>query len=147
MKFIRKPFGYEPVLTKEDVKGPVHKKKGPRANNWKNTLLRIWKIVDERRALLIAVLLLVVVSSAMALLGPYLIGHMIDEYVLKKKFDGMLPIIIGLVFIYIVLALSLFFQNYWMIGIAQETIYRMRTGVFHHLLHLPVTFLDRKSVV
>jgi len=145
MKFIRKPFGYEPVLTKEDVKGPVHKKKGPRANNWKNTLLRIWKIVDERRALLIAVLLLVVVSSAMALLGPYLIGHMIDEYVLKQKFDGMLPIIIGLVFIYIVLALSLFFQNYWMIGIAQETIYRMRTGVFHHLLHLPVTFFDKRQ--
>lgn len=145
MKFIQKPFGYEPILTKEDVKGPVQKKKGPRANNWKNTLLLIWKIVDEKRALLVAVLLLVVVSSAMALLGPYLIGHMIDEYVLKQKFDGMLPIIIGLVCIYVALAFSLFFQNYWMIGIAQSTIYRMRTGVFHHLLHLPVTFFDKRQ--
>jgi len=146
MKFIRKPFGYEPILSKDDIKGSVIKKeKGPRANNWKNTLYRIWKIVDERRALLVAVLLLVVVSSAMALLGPYLIGHIIDEYVLNQHFDGMLPMIIGLVLIYVVLALSLFFQNFWMIGIAQETIYRMRTGVFHHLLHLPVTFFDKRQ--
>ncbi|MFL0506917.1 ABC transporter ATP-binding protein [Ureibacillus sp. 179-F W5.1 NHS] len=145
MNFIRKPFGYEPVLTKEDVKNSVQKKKGPRPNNWKNTLLRIWKIVDEQRALLIAVLLLVVVSSAMSLLGPYLIGYMIDEYVMKEQFSGMPLLIVGLIVIYFVLALSLFFQNYWMIGIAQQTIYRMRTGLFHHLLHLPVSFFDKRQ--
>ncbi|MEK9196921.1 ABC transporter ATP-binding protein [Ureibacillus sp. FSL E2-3493] len=145
MNFIRKPFGYEPVLTKEDVKNSVQKKKGPRPNNWKNTLLRIWKIVDEQRALLIAVLLLVVVSSAMSLLGPYLIGYMIDEYVMKEHFSGMPLLIVGLIVIYFVLALSLFFQNYWMIGIAQQTIYRMRTGLFHHLLHLPVSFFDKRQ--
>jgi len=145
MRFIRNPFGYEPILTKEDVKGPVQKKKGPRANNWKNTLYRIWKIIDEKRALLIAVLLLVVVSSGMSLLGPFLIGHIIDEYVLKHHFDGMVPIIIGLVFIYIALVISLFLQNYWMIGIAQSTVYRMRTGMFHHLLHLPVSFFDKRQ--
>ncbi|HWK21875.1 MAG TPA: ABC transporter ATP-binding protein [Ureibacillus sp.] len=145
MRFIRNPFGYEPILTKEDMKGPVQKKKGPRANNWKNTLYRIWKIIDEKRALLIAVLLLVVVSSGMSLLGPFLIGHIIDEYVLKHHFDGMVPIIIGLVFIYIALVISLFLQNYWMIGIAQSTVYRMRTGMFHHLLHLPVSFFDKRQ--
>lgn len=145
MNFIRKPFGYEPVLTKEDVKNSVQKKKGPRPNNWKNTLLRIWKIVDEQRALLIVVLLLVVLSSAMSLLGPYLIGHMIDEYVMKERFSGMPLLIVGLIIIYFVLALSLFFQNYWMIGIAQQTIYRMRTGLFHHLLHLPIAFFDKRQ--
>lgn len=145
MKFLRKPFGYEPILTKEDVKGPFRKNKGQRANNWKNTLVRIWKIVDEKRALLIAVLLLVVVSSVMALLGPYLIGHMIDEYVLKQQFDGMLPLIASLVFVYVLLAVSLFFQNYWMIGIAQSAVYRMRTGVFHHLLHLPISYFDKRQ--
>ena len=99
----------------------------------------------KRRALLITVLLLVVVSSAMSLLGPYLIGHMIDDYVMNQQFDGMLPIMIGLVFIYVALAFSLFFQNFWMIGIAQKTVYRMRTGVFHHLLHLPVSFFDKRQ--
>jgi ATP-binding cassette, subfamily B, multidrug efflux pump len=145
MNFIRKPFGYEPVLVKEDLKESVKRKKGPRANNWKNTLHRIWKIVDEQRALLIVVLLLVVVSSGMALLGPYLIGYMIDEYVMLGNFDGMLSLIVALIFIYLLMALSLFFQNYWMIGIAGQTIYKMRTNVFNHLLKIPVSFFDKRQ--
>ena len=145
VKLLRKPFGYEPVLTKEDIKGAVKKEKSPRARNWKNTLYRIWKYVDEQRALLVVVLFLVLISSALSLLGPFLIGHLIDEYILKSKFDGMLPFILGLAGVYLVLAIALFLQNYWMIGIAQETVYKMRTGIFHHLLHLPVSFFDKRQ--
>lgn len=74
MAFFQKPFGYEPILTTEDVQQVVKKKKGPRATDWRSTLLRLWKIVDEQRVLLIIVLLLVMVSSILALLGPYIIG-------------------------------------------------------------------------
>ena len=63
LRAIRKPFGYEPILTKEDIKGPA-KKKGERARDWKSVLHRIWLLVDEQRALLITVLALVFVSSA-----------------------------------------------------------------------------------
>lgn len=145
MKFLEKPFGYERILTKEDLQKKVEKKKGPRASNWKNTLARIWKIVDEQRMLLIMVLFMVVVSSALALIGPFLIGYMIDEYVVPGQFDKMLPMIVALIGIYVVLSLSLYLQNYWMIGIAQQTIYRMRTGVFHKLLHLPISFFDKRQ--
>ncbi|TSI05982.1 ABC transporter ATP-binding protein [Lysinibacillus sp. BW-2-10] len=145
MKSLKEPFGYEPLLSKEDLKRPVKKKKGPRANDWKNTLLRIWKIVDEQRALLIAVLALVVISSAMSLLGPFLIGHIIDEYVMKFHFDGMSTMIIALILIYFVLAIAYFLQNYWMIGIAQQTIYKMRTGVFNQLVRLPVSYFDKRQ--
>jgi len=31
MGFFQKPFGYEPLLTKDDLKQAVKKKKGPRA--------------------------------------------------------------------------------------------------------------------
>ena len=54
LRVIRKPFGYEPILTKEDIKGPG-RKKGERASNWKSVLLRIWSLVDEQRALLLTV--------------------------------------------------------------------------------------------
>lgn len=145
MNFFQKPFGYEPLLSKEDLKKSGKKKKGPRASDWKRTLLNIWRIVDEQRALLIVVLCLVIISSTMSLLGPLLIGHIIDDYVLKFNFDGLSTMIIMLIFIYLLLALALFFQNYWMIGIAQQTIYRMRTGVFHQLLRLPVSFFDKRQ--
>lgn len=145
MKFLEKPFGYERVLTKADLQKKVEKKKGPRASNWKSTLARIWKIVDEQRTLLVLVLFMVVVSSALSLIGPFLIGKMIDDYVVPGYFNEMLPMIMALIVIYIVLSLSLYLQNYWMIGIAQQTIYRMRTGVFRKLLFLPIRFFDKRQ--
>ncbi|MFJ7737206.1 ABC transporter ATP-binding protein [Lysinibacillus sp. NPDC097287] len=145
MAFFQKPFGYEPVLSKKDLKQTVQKKKGPRASNWKSTLGRIWRIVDEQRALLVIVLLMVMASSALALLGPYIIGKMIDTFVMNGKLDGLGKMIAILIGIYAVLAVTLFLQNYWMISIAQQTIYRLRTSVFSHLQKLPVSFFDRRQ--
>lgn len=145
MGFFQKPFGYEPLLTKDDLKQAVKKKKGPRAADWKSTLLRLWKIVDEQRALLIVVLLLVMISSILALVGPYVIGQMIDHYVMHGKLSGLGKGIGLLIGIYVLLAVSLFLQNYWMIGIAQQTIYRIRTSVFTHFQRLPVAFFDRRQ--
>lgn len=145
MKFLETPFGYKRILTKEDLQQQMEKKKGPRASDWKATLGRIWQIVDEQRTLLILVLLMVVISSVLALVGPFLIGRIIDKYIVPGQYGDMLPVIIGLIAVYIVLSISLFLQNFWMIGIAQQTIYRMRTGVFSHLLRLPVTFFDKRQ--
>ncbi|KFL43049.1 multidrug ABC transporter ATP-binding protein [Lysinibacillus sp. BF-4] len=142
---IRKPFGYEPLLTKEDIKNAAPKKKKQRANDWKKTLGRIWHIVDEQRVLLIIVLLMVVVSSALSLLGPFLIGKMIDTFVKAGTTTGMITWVIALVVIYAVLSLSLFFQNYWMIGIAQQTVYRLRTSLFAHFQQLPISFFDKRQ--
>lgn len=145
MAFFQKPFGYDPILSKEDLKQAVKKKKGPRASNWKSTLGRIWRLVDEQRGLLVIVLLMVMASSVLALIGPYLIGKMIDRFVMNGKLEGLGQMIVILIGIYAVLALTLFLQNYWMIGIAQQTIYRLRTSVFSHLQKLPVSFFDRRQ--
>ena len=145
MAFFQKPLGYEPILSKDDLKQVVLKKKGPRASNWKSTLGRIWRIVDEQRGLLVIVLVMVMTSSVLALLGPYIIGKMIDTFVMNGKLDGLGKMIAALIGIYAVLAVTLFLQNYWMISIAQQTIYRLRTSVFSHLQKLPVSFFDRRQ--
>ncbi|WP_186321365.1 ABC transporter ATP-binding protein [Bacillus sp. FJAT-22090] len=144
LNFIRKPFGYEPIVTKDDLKKD-HKKKVEKASDWKGVLSRIWKLVDEQRFLLIIVLLLVVASSALALFGPYLIGIIIDEYIAKSVFVGLAKMIGLLIIVYIFLSVTMYLQSYWMIGIAQQTIYRLRTGLFNHLQKLPVSFFDKRQ--
>lgn len=144
MNFIRKPFGYEPIVTKEDLKKD-YKKKVEKPSDWKGVLLRIWKFVDEQRFLLIIVLLLVVASSALALFGPYLIGIIIDEYIAKSVFEGLANMIGLLIIVYVFLSVTMYLQSYWMIGIAQQTIYRLRTGLFDHLQKLPVSFFDKRQ--
>ncbi|MDQ0428223.1 ATP-binding cassette subfamily B protein [Planomicrobium stackebrandtii] len=141
---IRRPFGHEPILTKEDL-NKKKEKKSERAENWKSTLLKVWKLVDEQRFLLIVVLALVFVSSALALLGPYLIGFIIDEYIVPQSFDGMGIVVLWLILVYIGHSVSLYLQNFWMVGIAQQVIFRMRTRLFSHLQRLPVTFFDKRQ--
>lgn len=144
MNFIRKPFGYEPIITKEDLKKD-HKKKVDKASDWKGVLKRIWKLVDEQRFLLIIVLLMVIVSSALALVGPYLIGVIVDEHISKSIFEGLAKIIGVLLIVYLFFSLATYLQSYWMIGISQQTIYRLRTGLFEHLQNLPVSFFDKRQ--
>ncbi len=144
MSFFRKPFGYEPILTKEDING-TSEKKVDKASDWKSVLYRIWQFVDEQRALLIVVLALVLVSSVLALAGPYLVGRIIDDYITNRNLSGLSTIIIWLAVIYVGWSVSLYLQNYWMIGIAQQTIYRLRTTLISHLQRLSVSFFDRRQ--
>lgn len=144
LRTIRKPFGYEPILTKEDLKGSG-KKKGERARDWKSVLYRIWQLVDEQRALLLAVLALVFVSSAFTLLGPIMVGRILDNHIIAGNFEGLGGQIGILIAVYIGLSLTMYFQNFWMVGIAQQTVYRLRTSLFAHLQKLPVTFFDKRQ--
>ena len=139
MNFIRKPFGYEPIITKEDLQKD-HKKKVDKASDWKGVLKGIWNLVDEQRFLLVIVLLMVVVSSALALVGPYLIGVIVDDHISKSIFVGLSKIIGVLLFVYLFFSIATYLQSYWMIGISQQTIFRLRTGLFEHLQKLPVSF-------
>lgn len=138
-----KSFSYKPVLTKEMIQG--NKKKRDKVSNMGATLKRIWHYVDEQRMLLIVVLLMVVLSSALQLLGPYLIGQLIDQHIIPKQLEGIFTFVAVLAISYILLSVSLFLQNYWMIGIAQQTVYRMRTDLFDHFQKLPISFFDRKQ--
>ncbi|MFD1206691.1 ABC transporter ATP-binding protein [Sporosarcina contaminans] len=144
LRTIRKPFGYEPIIRKEDIKGPS-RKKVERASDWKSVLWRIWKLVDEQRALLITVLSLVFVSSVLSLLGPFLIGKIIDLHIIPMQFDGLAGKIGLLIAIYVGLSFALYFQSFWMVGIAQKTVLRLRTDLFSHLQKLPVSFFDRRQ--
>ncbi|WP_342508282.1 ABC transporter ATP-binding protein [Sporosarcina sp. FSL K6-2383] len=144
LRVIRKPFGYEPIITKDDLKDPK-KKKGERASNWKSVLYRIWKLVDEQRGLLITVLALVFVSSVLTLLGPLMIGKIIDNFIIPMQFDGLGVQIGLLIVIYLGLSSATYFQSFWMVGIAQQTIFRLRTSLFAHLQKLPVTFFDKRQ--
>ena len=138
-----KPFGYEPILTKDMLQ--QQKKKRDKATNMGATLKRIWQYVDEQRFLLLVVLAMVVLSSALQLLGPYLIGRLIDDYIVPKELKGILTILVVLAISYILLSVALFLQNYWMIDIAQQTVYRMRTDLFEQFQKLPISFFDRKQ--
>lgn len=97
------------------------------------------------KGLLILVLLMVVLSSFLGLLGPYLIGTVIDNYIVTKESGGFVQLLIALAFIYLIQSAALLLQNVWMIGIAQHTVFTMRTQLFRHFHSLPISYFDKRQ--
>ncbi|MGA5689314.1 ABC transporter ATP-binding protein [Cytobacillus pseudoceanisediminis] len=143
LKQLKEPFQYKKIPL--DLNGEFTKGKKPKSENINFTLKRIWTYLAYNKGLLSLVLLMVVISSAMGLLGPYLVGMAVDEYIVTKNSNGFIALLIWLGVIYVMNSLALWFQNYWMIGIAQETVFTMRTKLFKHLHKLPIPFFDKRQ--
>ncbi|RID88725.1 ABC transporter ATP-binding protein [Peribacillus asahii] len=122
---------------------PKAKMKKP--ENWFPTVKRIWGYLREREKGIVFVLLMVIVSSMLGLLGPYLVGVAIDEYIVTKDESGLLLLLCSLLGVYVFYSLSTWLQNYWMIGIAQHTVYRMRSDLFYQFQLLPISFFDKRK--
>ncbi|WP_102400426.1 ABC transporter ATP-binding protein [Haloimpatiens massiliensis] len=119
---------------------PVKKPK-----NFKGTLRRLWQYFGKEKKLLIIIFIFILISSALTLAVPYLIGKSIDSMSKGKgavEF-GMLKIIIGtLLLAYIIDGFMNFFQRWLMAGVSQRIVFSLRKGLFNKLQKLPVTFFD-----
>jgi ATP-binding cassette, subfamily B, multidrug efflux pump len=119
--------------------------KEDKAGDIKGTLGRIWVYLSKMRRLLLLVILMVLISSAASLLGPVLVGRAIDEYVVTKEPSGIIWLLAGLIIVYLFHSVSVWYQNYWMVGIAQDTVYRLRKDLFHRLHLLAIPFFDKRK--
>jgi ATP-binding cassette, subfamily B, multidrug efflux pump len=149
LKQLVKPFQYKKIsVTPEEIQqnqGSGVPKSKRKAKNWAGTIKRIWSYLAENKILLSLVLLMVIISSGLGLLGPFLVGMAIDDYIVDRDNSGLVLLGIGLIVIYLFHSLSTWFQAYWMIGIAQNTVFNMRTQLFKHLHKLPIPFFDKRQ--
>ncbi|MFL0364388.1 ABC transporter ATP-binding protein [Pseudobacillus sp. 179-B 2D1 NHS] len=109
------------------------------------TLKRLAGYLARRKGLLFLVVLMVAASSALGLLGPYLVGMAIDDFIITKDEKGLVLLLALLGVVYIFYSLATFLQSYWMVGIAQKTVFEMRTELFTHLQQLPLSFFDKRQ--
>lgn len=106
------------------------------------TIKRIWSYLITEKLKLSLVILMVIMSSALSLLGPFLIGVTIDDFISTKESSGLLTLLLFLGLVYFGHSISVFLQNFWMVGIAQNTIYDLRESLFEHFHELPIAYFD-----
>ncbi|KTT81093.1 MULTISPECIES: ABC transporter ATP-binding protein [Mammaliicoccus] len=141
---LRNPYGHKSVFKDENrTQHPTKKKK--RARDTKGTLLNIWKLIDEKRIQLIVVILMIICSSILSLVGPFLIGHIIDTKIIPKELNGLPQYIILLAIVYIMLSVTSYIGSFMMVSIAQRTVYLLRNQLFKHFQTLPVAYYDQKQ--
>lgn len=116
----------------------------PKISNMSLTLKRIGRYLLKRKGKLLLTMIMVALSSAFALAGPFLTGLAIDDYIASGNENGLLWLLAGLVLVYIGYSLVSFLQNYWMADIAQKTVYELRDDLFRHFHKLPISFFDKR---
>ncbi|KAA9031228.1 ABC transporter ATP-binding protein [Niallia endozanthoxylica] len=142
-KELSKPFHYKKLEL--SIENSKKSKQKVSINDWKSTLKKLWDYLIVHKRILLLVIFMVILSSGLGLLGPFLLGRAIDDYIVSTNMAGLIIVLFSLLIIYALHSLSLWLQNYWMIGIAQKTVWTMRMELFQHLHKLPISFFDKKK--
>lgn len=116
-----------------------------KAKDMKGTMRRIWQYMAKEKGLFFFVMVMILISSALALIGPYLLGVAVDGVISGWGGEQLFPMLAWLVLIFTLQSGAIFFQNYWMIGIAQNVVFFMRNHLFAHLQKLPVAFFQKRQ--
>ncbi|MFJ7839275.1 ABC transporter ATP-binding protein [Lysinibacillus sphaericus] len=123
------------------IGGPTEK-----AQNQKTTLLRLWHYIKQQKVGLYFSVFFVIASTFLSLAGPYLIGHIVDDYIMKKQVAGAIRLGIVLACIFTVASLFTWLQTYVMIHVAMKTIRTLRLELFKKLQTLTVKFFDQHAL-
>lgn len=123
------------------IGGPTEK-----AQNQKTTLLRLWHYIKQQKVGLYFSVFFVIASTCLSLAGPYLIGHIVDDYIMKKQVAGAIRLGIVLACIFTVASLFTWLQTYVMIHVAMKTIRTLRLELFKKLQTLTVKFFDQHAL-
>lgn len=132
-----RPGGGPPM---DFLRGGTPKSKDPRG-----TLRRLWTYLERQRWALIATVLVVIATSILDLLGPFLMARALDTYVSKSDQPGLAHLLGWMIAAYIFASAGTWVQTYMMAGIAQRAVRDMRTDLFAHLQTLPLRFFDQRA--
>lgn len=127
-------------------RGPRMGVPAEKAKNQKATLSRVWHYVKQQKLGLFLSIFFVIASTFLSLAGPYMIGHIIDDYIMKKDIDGTIRLGILLAVIFTVASILTWLQTYVMIHVAMKTIRTLRLELFQKLQTLTLRFFDQRAL-
>ena len=104
----------------------------------------ITHLVDEKKVLITAFAAMLI-TAALNLAGPVLIGYTIDNYIQTKQFDGVLRFSGILLIMYIVSLGAGYLQTKLMGTVGQHIMFSLRNAVFNKLQELPYDFFNQNK--
>lgn len=124
---------------------------GDKPKNFGRTLRRLLRYLKPHRLQLIGVLVAAILSTLFSIISPRILGMATDELFnsvssgREINFGWISRLLLMLAGLYICSALFSYIQQFWMAGIAQNTVYEMRREIKRKLTRLPLSYYDRHS--
>jgi ATP-binding cassette subfamily B protein len=118
----------------------------PKSSTWSSLGKLLDLVAHERKNLLMAVAA-ILINSTLNLLGPLIIGHTIDNYIMVRhpSYHGVLQNCAILLGMYLVALFSSYFQTILMGGVGQRMLFTLRNAIFNKLQLLPVGFFNQNK--
>ncbi len=105
---------------------------------------RLWGYLRPYKRQLLWTFLLVLITSAMQLIGPYLLKIAIDDYIVAKPdMFGLTAVSAGLALTLLVTYFATGNQSYTMAYVTQQVLNKMRAELFVKINRLPLSYHDR----
>ena len=119
--------------------------RGEKAKDTRNVMRRLGGYLRHQRLGLLTVILLVFVTTGSGLLGPYLMGKAIDDYIIVGDVPGLMRIALLMLAVYVTTSLTTWLQIYLMAGVSQRTVRDIRKELFAKLQTLSLRFSDQRT--
>ena len=108
-------------------------------------LKKLLQLIEHERKNLLIALGAILTNATLNLLGPFLIGYTIDNYVQTKHYHGVLVFSGILLCMYLAALITSYFQTKLMGGVGQRMLYTLRNAIFNKLQQLPVDFFNQNK--
>lgn len=102
----------------------------------------ILSYLKEHKTKLIIISFSIIVYTLTKLIGPFLMGYIIDNYITIPNVDGLVKWVIVLFCVYALSSLAGWFQNYINADVASQTVNKIRTDLFNKIETLSLKFFD-----
>jgi len=115
----------------------------------KSVLSTAWRrlvplMAEEKKSVLIA-LFATLINSAVALVVPIMVAHIVDVYMVNKNFSGVLAFSGVLFIIFIAGLFASYIQVKTMGGVGRRLLFNLRNKIFDKLQELPVAFFNQNK--
>lgn len=136
-----------PALSRARAGGPMGIFRGEvvKAKDAKGTIKRIWGYLSKQKLGLFLAVFFIILTTLLSLLAPYLIGVIIDEYIIPLDLKNTFKWLIILASVYLGVSIFTWTQNYIMVRISLKTIYQIRQDLFNRLQTYSIRFFDSQS--
>jgi ATP-binding cassette subfamily B protein len=109
------------------------------------TLKRLMTLMGNERKNLYIAMIFIFINSALNLVGPYLMGHAVDTFVVTKQYDGVIKYSIILFGVFCLALISGYTQAQLMGRVGQRMLFNLRNTVFNKLQELPIDFFNQNK--
>ena len=122
---------------------------GEKPKNTKATVGRVIKYIGKSKYMVLALLVMVIVTSAVNLAGPTLQANAIDAITidpalgkLHVDFEALIKTLITMGILYVVASVATMFQARLAAKLSQSTVHNMRNELFAKISYLPIKYTD-----